>query len=283
VPVGVVVPVHGWAPYLVEALDSVLAERPDAVVVVDDGSPEPLALHPEHAARCALVRREERGGPAAARNEGVAALPGGVDILAFCDHDDAWLPGKLSAQLAALEAAPDAAGCFGRATVVSPDGRPTGERWSEPPAGPLDPVELYEDNPVPTSSVVLRRSAFPGFDGAFAQAEDWELWLRIARSGALLCVPDSLVLYRRHAGGLTTDLVALGRAQRLLHETHADLVPPATRDRALARDRAGEAAGLVRAGRFAEARSLLPPSPRRAALKVPGIRALAGRRDPYRG
>ena len=42
--VGVIVPVHGWAPYLAETLDAVLAERPGDVVVVDDGSDPPLRL-----------------------------------------------------------------------------------------------------------------------------------------------------------------------------------------------------------------------------------------------
>jgi hypothetical protein len=64
--VGVIVPVHGFAPYLTETLDCVLAQRPapDEVVVDDDASPEPLVLHPDHAPRCALLRRERCGGPA---------------------------------------------------------------------------------------------------------------------------------------------------------------------------------------------------------------------------
>ena len=45
--VGVIVPVHGWAPYLAEALDSVLAETPDTttgkehLVQNDEGRPGP--------------------------------------------------------------------------------------------------------------------------------------------------------------------------------------------------------------------------------------------------
>ncbi|HEX8205275.1 MAG TPA: glycosyltransferase, partial [Solirubrobacteraceae bacterium] len=95
--VGVIVPVHGWAPYLAEALDSVVAEGPDDVVVVDDASPEPQRA--EGPAR--VVRRETRGGPAAARQTGLEALEG-CDLVALCDADDAWRPGRLRAQLAAL-------------------------------------------------------------------------------------------------------------------------------------------------------------------------------------
>ncbi|MDX6683796.1 MAG: hypothetical protein QOG94_3835, partial [Solirubrobacteraceae bacterium] len=55
--VGVIVPVHGFAPYLAETLDCVLAQlpAPDEVVVVDDASPEPLVLHPDHAPHCTLL------------------------------------------------------------------------------------------------------------------------------------------------------------------------------------------------------------------------------------
>ncbi|MCW3010147.1 MAG: hypothetical protein JWO90_551, partial [Solirubrobacterales bacterium] len=80
-----IVPVHGFAPYLAEALDAVLAEGPDAVVVVDDGSSLPLALHPDHAAAgVRLVRRAVTGGPAEARASGLDALGPDVDLVALC-------------------------------------------------------------------------------------------------------------------------------------------------------------------------------------------------------
>ncbi len=289
--IGVVVPVCGWAPYLAEALDSVLACSPDAVAVVDDGSPEPLALHPEHAARCELVRRETRGGPAAARAAGAAALAPELDWIALCDADDAWEPGKLAGQRAALAEHPEAAVCFGRARVVGPDDRPTGERWPEPAAGLHEgrafAGELFTANPVPTSSALVRRAALEaagGFASPVEVAEDWELWLRLARSGAaFVCAPDAVVRYRRRADALTADVARLARAQRAVHEAHGDLVAPAARAAALAADDAALAAGLARDGRYADARALLPRGRRRKLLSVPGVRGLSGRRDPYRG
>src|SRR5919206_491878 len=164
-PVGVLVPIHGFPRYLAEALDSVLEQEPapDAVVVIDDGSEVPVRLHPEHAARVVLVRREVAGGPAAARAAGLEALDPSIDLVALCDADDAWEPGKLSAQLAAVAAAPDAGWAFGRARIIGPDGHETGERWDEPTPGRHEAKALgralYERNPVPTSSVVLRREA----------------------------------------------------------------------------------------------------------------------------
>lgn len=267
--VGVIVPVHGFAPYLAETLDCVLAQEPavGAVVVVDDASDEPLALHPDHEPFCLLVRRDVCGGPAAARASGLAALSSSVSLVALCDADDAWTPGKLAAQVAALEQFPDAGLCFGRALVVGADGRPTGERWNELPAGPHSgpslAARLYAANPLPTSSVVVRRRALEavgGFESPVRLAEDWDLWLRLAAAGwGFVSEPAAVVRYRRHPSGLTADIAALARCQLELHRAHGDLVSAEVREQALAAD----AAALKSASRR-------------------GLRALVARRDPYR-
>jgi glycosyltransferase involved in cell wall biosynthesis len=267
--VGVIVPVHGFPGYLAEALDCVLGQRPApaAVVVVDDASPEPIRLHPDHLRHCTLLRRERCGGPAVARATGLAALDPEIDIVALCDADDAWADGKLAAQLAAFEELPEGALCFGRALVVGADGRPTGERWAElAPGGhagaPLQEL-LYASNPIPTSSVAMRRAALEaagGFESPVRLAEDWDLWLRLAARGeTFVCAPEALVRYRRHPGGLTADVAALARCQLELHRTHGALVAPAVRERALAADEAA-------------LRSATPT----------GLRRLIPRRDPYR-
>lgn len=228
--VAVLVPVGGFAPYLPEALDCL----PDGVdvVVVDDAADPPVEVARDGVT---VVRRDERGGPAAARATGLGQVPE-AGLIALCDADDAWEPGKLEAQLDHAQAAMT----FGRATVVGPDGRATGERWDEPPAGPLALGALYAGNPVPTSSVVLRRDALEaagGFVGPVDVAEDWELWLRIARAGGeVRCVPGARIRYRRHPGGLTADVARLARAQRIVHARHGDAVAPAVRDATLAAD-----------------------------------------------
>ena len=267
--VGVIVPVHGFPGYLAETLDSLLGQQPApaAIVVVDDASPEPVRLHADHAARCRLLRREHCGGPAAARATGLAALESDIDLVALCDADDAWTDGKLAAQMAAFEEHPDAALCFGRALVVGADGRPTGERWTLPDAGRHEGAALqqllYTANPIPTSSVVMRRGPLEragGFDSPVRLAEDWDLWLRLAARGdPFVCAPDAVVRYRRHPGGLTADVAALACCQLELHRTHGALVEPDVRDRALAADEAAL----------------------RSATRG-GLRALLPRRDPYR-
>jgi len=297
---GVIVPVHGWAPLLAETLDAILEQdpRPEVVVVVDDGSPDRLKLHPDHAGECVLVRHDECRGLAAARATGLAQLD--TELVALCDDDDAWEPGKHAAQLGALAEHPGAAACLGHAHIVGLDGRPTGERWDELPAGlhradELLPL-LYERNPLCVSSALLRRAAVlavGGFAFPLPLGEDSDLWLRLVGAGhALVMEPRAVVRYRRRPGALSSDITATASGQMLVHERHAELVGADVRRRVEAADRAARARGLVRDRSFAAARAelrraaaLQAPSPRdRAlgvALNVPGARAAFGRRDPY--
>jgi glycosyltransferase involved in cell wall biosynthesis len=295
----VIVPVHGRAPYLEEALDGVFAQDAaiDEVVVVDDGSPEPLVLPPALSSRCRLVRREVRGGPGPARDDALALLA--TDLIACADADDVWRPGKLTAQLRALDRWPEAVVCFGTAEIVGADGRPTRERWRTLPAGLLEPgflaPLLYEENPIPTSSVVARREAVVaagGFTGP-PLCEDWSLWLRLLELGApFVCEPSAVIAYRRHPGGLTSDIASLAECSLALHDGHAGLVDDGVRRRTRAADLAALARGRARQGRWREAREALAesaelsPAPARdralrGLLAVPGLRTALGRRGPY--
>lgn len=297
--VGVIVPVHGGAPYLEDALAGVFGQSPapDEVVVVDDGSTSAVRVPGPFASRCRVLRRDLRGGPGPARDTGLAALS--TDWIACADADDIWRPGKLAAQLRALEETPAAVLCFGRAEIVGADGRPTGERWPTLPAGVLEPPflgpALYERNPIPTSSVIARRAAIVaagGFRGP-PLCEDWSLWLRlIERGGSFVCAPDAVISYRRHPGGLTANVTALAESSLLVHESHAALVNEAVRRRVRAADLVALARGFVRERRWEDASSALrdaaslgPLSARdrllRALVTIPGVRIALGRRAPY--
>jgi hypothetical protein len=183
--------------------------------------------------------------------------------------------------------------------VVDGEGRPTGEQWEELPRGMLEAEALmpvvFERNPIPTSSVVLRRAdldAAGGFAGP-PPCEDQDLWLRLLRRGrGFACVPEVLGDYRRHAAALTADVAALAESSLLVHETHAGAVDPALARRVRANDLTVLARGRIRQRRYGEARaalaeaaSLEPAGTRerllRAMLAVPALRGLLGRRAPY--
>jgi hypothetical protein len=279
--IGLIIPVRRQEPFLDEALRSAREQ---------DAAPEEEAV----------VHDERGAGPAATREEALRRL-GDCDWIALLDADDAWEPGKLSAQRAAIARHPDAVLCFGRATVVDGAGRPTGESLPEPGPGvhaarDLAPA-LYESNPIPTSSVLIRRDALEaagGFTGPAPLASDWDLWLRLlARGGAFVCEPAARIRYRRHARGVTADVAALAESMAAVHAAHASLVDEPARRKAQSRDLVLLARGRIRQRRYPEAAdalrradALVPLRGRerllRAFVRAPGARAALGRRAPYR-
>ena len=279
--IGVIIPVRPPSPYLDEAVQSALTQ---------DRAPD------EHT----IVLDDLRKGPAEMRDEGLARL-GDCDWIALLDADDAWEPGKLAAQVAALERHPQAAVCFGRAMAVDAEGEPTGETLPELAPGlhtaeELAPV-LYESNPIPTSSALVRRDWLidaGGFQGPAPLASDWDLWLRlVARRLPFVCAPDARIRYRRHEGGVTADVATLAESMLAVHEAHESLVDEDTRRRVESRDLVLLARGRIRQRRWDEAARALRQADYLAPLdgrelmlrrlvRIPGVRNALGRRRPYR-
>jgi GT2 family glycosyltransferase len=299
--VGVILAARAPVPYLAEALESVLSQEPppDDVVVVDHASAPPLA----GLSGVRVVRVDDAsGGPAAAREAGLAVLD--TDLIALADADDVWEPGKLAAQMKTLAAARDAAACFGRALVIDESGRETGEQLPELPAGQIDADalrrSLYERNAIPAASTVIRREALEDVGGfmpasPLPAASDWDLWLRLVTAGyGFVCEPAARIRYRRHPGGLTADVAVLGEAGLAIHERHAALVDEAAARQARAHDLETLARGRIRQRRYDDAKRALDeaaairrPQRRERMLRrivaIPGARAVLGRRDPYSG
>jgi glycosyltransferase involved in cell wall biosynthesis len=112
--VSVAVAVRDVAPYVGEAIDSVVSQlRPDdELIVVDDGStdetPDLLAAYGD---RLTLLR-EPPLGLSHARNLGLEHCRG--EYVGFIDGDDRWAPGSLERLVAALEEHPEANAAMGR-------------------------------------------------------------------------------------------------------------------------------------------------------------------------
>jgi len=89
----VVIPHFNRPLLLLRAIESVLAQELQdfEIIVVDDNSTLPLPHLPESVN---IIRRQENGGGAAARNDGIRASKG--RYLAFLDSDDYWLPARLA-------------------------------------------------------------------------------------------------------------------------------------------------------------------------------------------
>lgn len=216
-PVSVVIPCFNAERYIASTLRAVQAQAGAVleIIVVDDGSTDGSAALVERDFPSVRLLRRANAGVAAARNAGIAAAT--TDWVAFCDADDIWLPGKLAAQFAAMDAAP---GCrmsytawhvwFSDAAEPDPAllqrlaAEGTDAKWSGA-TGWLYP-ELLLDCVVWTSSVLMQRSLLAeigDFDTTLRIGEDYDLWLRASRVTRIERVARPLALYRQHPASIT--------------------------------------------------------------------------------
>ncbi|HLX21351.1 MAG TPA: glycosyltransferase [Gaiellaceae bacterium] len=114
---------YNRARYVADAIESVLAQDVDLeLLVVDDGSTDDTErVVSRYRDKVRYVRQENRG-RAGARNTAVRLAAG--DLIAFCDSDDRWLPGRLERELDALEDRPDVGMVHGQVELTDSDWQP---------------------------------------------------------------------------------------------------------------------------------------------------------------
>jgi glycosyltransferase involved in cell wall biosynthesis len=223
ISVSVIIPAYKVAPFIKETLDSVFAQTYTGfeVIVVNDGSPDTEELEQALAPyldRISYFTQENRGA-SAARNRGVREAHG--EFVAFLDGDDLWLPDYLEKQLKFLRA--------GGYDLVYADARLFGNSpvagktymQTAPSEGPVTFVSLVRNQcNVITSGVVARRLALIEaglFDESLRNAQDFELWTRLAKRGARLAYQRKVLLrYRCREDSLSGDVMnRLARERRV--------------------------------------------------------------------
>lgn len=224
--VSVVTPTYNRARLIERALDSVRLQtrRASRIIVIDDGSrdgtPEVARAWGErHGFPVTVEVLAQNGGPAVARNRGIALAQ--TPYVAFLDSDDEHLPQTLESLCAGLDAHPDAAMSFGDATIVSPEGRQAHGLFAprvqlERDAEALgdgryrlrDATEtLLAASIIPTSATCFRREAalaVGGMPADFRSGEDWQFFLRLTQQGRFVFTTEDVALHHRHDDNLTS-------------------------------------------------------------------------------
>jgi GT2 family glycosyltransferase len=214
----VVLPTFDRARLVTEAVESILRQTTAdwELIIVDDGSTDGT----EDAVAGYLTDPRVRYchgphcGPSLARNRGIDLARG--EYVAFLDSDDRSLPLALQAHLAAFATNPETGMTVGGYVVIDETGAVTGERrpWEE--YGALTPEGwLLNCYGIPGSVMVRREwlKRVGGFDPTIDQAEDWDLFLRLAFAGCpMTWVREPVCGYRLHPGNSTLGVSVLEHA-----------------------------------------------------------------------
>lgn len=234
--VAVIVAAYNAAPILEAALASVAGQstQPGQVIVADDASVDDtagVARRWSSLLPIDVIRLPTNRGPALARRRAVKAAKS--PLLVVLDADDVWLPDHLATMLGEYRHP---------ATVVSANA----SRWM--PGRGLHPDSYQHVLPIPAPDrqvkEILRRNfvfygslfsreayeAVGGYRVESTGAEDWDLWIRMIRSGCR--VRPSLpvtCLYRRAAGSLSTTVSGYDGAVNVLVTARSEATGPSER------------------------------------------------------
>ena len=226
--ISVIIPAYNVAPYIGETLESVFAQTftDFEVIVINDGSPDTREFErvlTPFRERIRYLTQENRGA-SAARNAGLRAALG--EFVAFLDADDFWLPSYLEDQIAVIRERNCDLVCADALIVgESPD---AGRSYFEAVMEAALPKEvtfldlLSGERSLITSGVLVRREHILEvglFDEKLRNAQDFDLWLRLARRGSRLAYqPRVLLEYRARINSLTGDPINSHLRELLIFE-----------------------------------------------------------------
>lgn len=209
----VVMPVHRGEAWLAATLESLTEEAGAGVeIVLVDSSPDDrsFAIAERYVDRLALSieRRTDLAGWPEKTNYAVGLAT--ASHIAMLHQDDLWLPGRRDALKAWIREAPAAALHLAPTLIVDHAGTKRGT-WRCPlPTGLLSeamlaarlPVQNFISVPAP----IFRRDAFlavGGLDAELWYTADWDLWIKLARHGAVHHHPEVTTAFRVHGNSLT--------------------------------------------------------------------------------
>nr|WP_168561039.1 glycosyltransferase [Rhizobacter sp. SG703] len=203
--VSLVVPCFNEAPEIVRAsLDSVRAQTlaDFECLVIDESTDAQRALACrqlcERDARFIYVHPSERLGLARSLNLGISRARG--EFIARFDSDDVCMPQRLAAQVAWLDAHPQAGVVGGALEIMDEDGTTLAFRHY-PGTHAAIARGMHMTTTIAHPTVMFRRELagrHGTYDPDFRFSEDLDLWLRWLNAGVVFGnLPDMLVRYRQ--------------------------------------------------------------------------------------
>jgi glycosyltransferase involved in cell wall biosynthesis len=202
--ISVIVPTCNRRQMLGAAIESVTRQtyREWELIIVNDasrdGTDEAVENWVKKDKRIIYEKTDITSGGSVARNIGIARASG--EFMAFLDDDDTWLPAKLEKQLELLKRYPDtaASSCWFTACYIM------GERVIQTAWNP-DLQQILSSNVLGSASVCMARASvirdIGGFSEKLPSAQDWDLWVRLRKNGAIVTVREPLVNYSVHKKG----------------------------------------------------------------------------------
>jgi hypothetical protein len=206
--VSVIIPAFNAAATFNETLESIARQTlvDWEAIIVDDGSTDFTASNAtvwcNRDSRFKFFKQDNKG-LSAARNAGAEKAT--APWLLFLDADDLIAPCHLEQLLAVTVESHDTEVVYGGSARIAPDGR-IGPRWvSHSDARLFERLSI--GNQFAVHECLVRAASFRRagcFDTTLSTCEDWDLWLRLARTGSKFSeATGGLAFYRMRSSSLS--------------------------------------------------------------------------------
>lgn len=199
----VIIPTYNCEKFIGDTLDSAIAQTYGnlEIIVVDDDSKdktvEKVKEYMVRDTRIKLLQNNNNSGVAVSRNKGIKIASG--EYIALLDSDDLWVENKIEKQLKVAEKTKGDI-IYSSYSLIDEKGKDIGREFKAPQKTTLEGMLKKSSIGCSTAMIkteLLKKTPFP----TEYYHEDYVLWLRLLRQGAVACgVTDVLVYYRQIKG-----------------------------------------------------------------------------------
>jgi len=210
--ISVIIPAYNSDRYISSAIKSVLEQTYQdlEIIIIDDGSTDDTrkVIESFNDQRISYIY-QENSGVATARNNGLKKSGG--EYVAFLDADDCWLPEKLHMQYDKICSRNDIFMVYSAFEMLYEDHDRTKVykyNHNENSFTKKLLIDPFKSIPFP-STVLIKKSSIDKvgyFNPEFLTGEDWDLWLRLTKTGKSAYIDRILVKKLTHSESITNSL-----------------------------------------------------------------------------
>ncbi|MBD0262644.1 MAG: glycosyltransferase [Tolypothrix sp. Co-bin9] len=214
--ISVIIPAYNCEKTIQKTIKSVLNQtfaNFELIIINDASQDSTLNIISQIADSRIQIFSYSHAGGNVSRNRGIKHSVG--EFVSFLDADDLWTPDKLMSQYKALQENLEAAVAYSWTDYIDENGELLlfGTHFTAN-------GDVYENLLVTNflengSNPLIRRKALielNGFDESLVAAQDWDMWLRLARKFNFVAVPSVQILYRVSANSLSSNLARQEKA-----------------------------------------------------------------------
>lgn len=209
-------PVHNSENYVQASLNSIIDQTYDdfEIILIDDNSQDKTLsiVKSFKDQRIKIIRNKRRRGVAGSLNIGLKYAKG--EYIARMDSDDIARANRFKEQVRFLDTHPEVILVGSWVNIINENGKIISEK-KQPVTYESVLENIMKYNPFIHSTVMFRKNillSIGAYENDLDGAEDYDLFLRVAKKYPVCNIPKKLLSYRVHKGNIT--LSSMKRVER---------------------------------------------------------------------